>query len=261
MSLKTDWGSENFDLFFYRVANGIPTADREKLPTEYKSTLWRGNGSVNPNALKRFKFLDRAYVLNKAGGKIIYCVIEDEENGMTIEEFFEWKKEIKKKDRLSNGRVEMHFCLANKELSSVFNYLNQVYHGPSYNYRMKLKKPIPNPAVDYQKEMKSIVRMLMLWESRKREFENEFNINLPELYTLLAVYSEGEIKGSEIYKTLFVRAHDSSPRRIKQGFSSLRAKGMIQKHGNTSQTTFKITAAGIDAVNRIVNKYALKLSN
>ena len=261
MRTKIDIGSENFDLYFYHQANSITPEEKERLPKEIVTTLWRHDGKVNLQRIKLFSIWHKLFILFKAARKNIYIVIQDDDKGMNPSEFLAWQKANKKKDyglKLAGQlKVEMQFTLANKEVCDVFNYLNHLSHSPAYNYLTKLKYQIPNSSADYKKQMKYLARVFMNWERSKKGWIHEFGIDLPELYVLLTLYAEGEIVGSSIYKEIFRRAYQSGAGKIKKAFGTLQVKGLIERQGSYKGATMRITAIGMDVINRAITKYAI----
>lgn len=259
LHVKVDIQSQNFDYYFARQAELIPMPDRELLPPGFNQVLYNSTGSVKLRHLRKFNLMERLFILWKAAKKNFYIVIYDESRGMSIEDFIQWTRQMRDNDTSREAADPLaesgHFILAGRQLAETFNYLNRVGHSPAMNYVTKLKEKMIHPQADFSRELRGLVMMLTAWESRKREWQNKFGINVPELYILMALYVKGEIKGSLIYKDIFRRAQMSSPSRIKECLLSSREKGLIIKGGITKNSTYRLTPLGADIVNKIIMTY------
>lgn len=262
MAEKTllDMSSENFDAYFIKQAKETSYSSREELPRDISSRLFKSGGQLNEKFAVNLGVLGKIFVLWKALRKRVYIVVEDEQNGMTPGQFLEMQKGIKKRDYSAesvSGISHGVFVLANKELSESFSYLNRLNNSGAYNYLTKTKNQPPNPTTEYKDRMNYITRFLLYYESQKKKWVAETQITIPEFLVLLFTYQGKEVPGAIMYKDVLKRAYQSSPKKIKLAFSVLQAKGMLKKSGMTSGAMMQITPLGIDAVNRILSKYAL----
>jgi hypothetical protein len=262
MAEKTllDIQSENFDSFFIKNAKETSYTDRESLPRYITSRLFKAGGKLNEKFAVNLGFLGKIFVLWKALRKRVYIVVEDEHNGMTPGQFIEMQKALKRGDYSSyqaSGLTQGIFVLAGKELSDSFSYLNNLSNSGAYNYLTKSKNQPKNPTTEYRDRMSYIVRFIVYYESNKKKWVSETGINMPEFLVLIALYHGQAMPGAEIYKGVFKRAYQSSPNRIKAAFGTLQFKGFITKSGLTNGAKMQITGLGTDAVNRILNKYAI----
>lgn len=262
MAEKTllDIQSENFDSFFINNSKEASTSAKESLPIDIKFRLYKAAGQLNQKFAVKLTAIEKLFMLWKAFNKRIYIVVEDEKNGMTINQFFEMQAGIKKLEygQQKTGLVaKAHFLLADKQLSDTFAYLNDLCHSPAYNYLNKSKNQPKNPSTEYRERMNYISKFLTYYESNKKKWVSETGISIPEFLVLIYTYHGKEVNGAEMYKNVYKRAYQSSPTKIKAAFRSLQHKGYIKKFGITSASKMQITSLGVDAVNGILNKYVL----
>ncbi len=261
--LKTrfDIECENFDLYFASVVPTLTPAQKEKLPRDITFKLFRKGGSFNTTSSSKLGFIARLVILWKCLRKRIWIVVEDEENGLTIEQFLELREAQKKKDysqeRASGWIANATFITASKELGDTFAYLNLLSTGPAYNYLMKGKNNIQNKTSEWNKQMKFICNFLAHYESIKKVIVSEAKLSMPEFFVLLYYYNGKESAGSFLYKDFYKRAYQSSPTKIKTSFGTLQHIGYLEKTGQTKGASFRITALGSDTVNWILSKYVL----
>lgn len=257
MAMQFDIRSENFDLYFYRQVEGAPKEKRELLPKEMAAVLWTNNGAISKKSLHRFNIFHRLFILNKITGKDITITVSDP-NGVSLKEWDEFKK--KKDYSIGSGEqlyVDATFVLGNKETTDTLNYLNHLSHSPAYKYATRLKNDIPNKSVEYNKQMKYMACVFAGWEANKKSWQNEFNVNLSELYVLLALYTNGEMVGARIYQQMFRRTYHAGAGKIKAAFGTLQSKYMIERLGIKRIATLRITSLGIETVHQIIRKYGL----
>lgn len=262
MAEKTlfDMSSENFDAYFIKQSKETTYANREILPRDLSSRLFKEAGQLNEKHAVNIGFLAKIYVLWKALRKRIYIVVEDHQNGMTPGQFIEMQKAMKSRDYSVEsvaGITHGVFVLADKELSDSFSYLNRLDNSGAYNYLTKTKNQPSNHTTEYRDRMNYITRFLLHYESQKKKWVSETQITIPEFLVLLFTYQGKEVPGSIMYRDVLKRAYQSSPKKIKLAFSVLQSKGMLKKSGMTSGAMMQITPLGVDMVNRILSKYAL----
>lgn len=129
--------------------------------------------------------------------------------------------------------------------------------GPSANYLLKSKNPVKNHVTESEKAAQYVVRFLSHWEAVKKELVSKSGMNIPEILVLLALYQGNELQGAILYHTVYKRAYQSSPGKIKAAYRSLYAKGYINKTGVTSNSILQITALGKDVLRGILDKYVV----
>jgi hypothetical protein len=258
---RFDIECENFDLYFASIVPLLTPQQKERLPRDITFKLFRKGGDFNTTSSSKLGFIAKLVILWKCLRKRVWVVVEDEENGLSVEQFLELREAEKKKDysieRASGFIGSATFITASKELGNTFAYLNLLSTGPAYNYLMKGKNKIPNKTKEWVDQMKYICRFLVCYEGNKKKVVSELNFTPPEWYILLCLYDGKEVKSNTIYQGTFKYAYQSSRHKMKLAFGFLQAKGFIEKTGAAKGTWFRITASGSDMVNTILSKYAL----
>jgi len=264
MPLKTlfDVSSQNFDFYFANEIEKITPQAKEALPKDISFKLFRGAGKFKPTSMSKLGFLGKLFILWKALGKRWWIVVEDEEKGISINQFEELSKKKNKQQKgieQSNKLVSSgEFILANKELSDALAYLNQLSVSPAYNYISKVKNMPLNKADKWNTEMKYITRFLCFWEGNKKRWSLQNHVSIPEFLVLMYTYSQDKpLVGSIMYKEIFFQAFQSSPGKIKTAFGTLQSKGYLLKTGFSSGAMLEITPLGKSVVNEILTKYAV----
>lgn len=256
-----DISCENLDLYFDRHLPLLTPEAKDGLPRDIIFKIFRKGGVYNSKSTSKLSFLAKLYILFRSLRKRWYLVIEDEENGIGLDQFKDLNKTIKAREYsvpdaerfVSTGSL----ILANKELSETFSYLNKLGMSSAANYLLKTKNPIKNPTTESDKQTQYVVKFLIHWESIKKDVVSKTGMNMPELYVLMALYHGRETVGATFYKELFKRAYQSSPAKIKLAFGSLQQRGFIQKHGIGRGAKLQITALGKDAIRGIFDKYLI----
>lgn len=267
MAEKTrfDIDSENLDLFFEGTLATLSKSAKADLPKDILHKISQKGGRANSNSTSRLNFIAKLWILWKYLNKRFWIVIEDEEKGLSIEQFFELRDAAKSKSKTINKEEEMiaagMFVTASKELGDAFSVLNRMSASNMYHYiqraKYNVKLPTKSRAEQWKKDMTSIARFVTFYESNKKKWVQQNVITIPEYYVLLALYGGEAVKSSDIYKVTFKYAYQSSGTKIRTAFSSLQKLGYIEKIGKLSGTQFKITPLGTDAINAILTKYAL----
>lgn len=263
MSLKTilNLEAENFDYYFANEVDNISPAAKDSLPRDISFKIFRGGGKQDSNSTSKLSFITKLYVLWQALNKRFFIVVEDEENGISTEDFLALRKPQKKRDSsifmADTLKASGTFILGNKELCDTFAYLNRLSTSPAYNYISKAKNTASKGAAEWSKQMEYICNFIMTYERNKKTWVADHGISIPEWLVLIYLYHGNEVLGSPIYKNVYKRAYQSSPTKLRRCFSVLQAKGLMQKTGDTSGAKLSITALGKDKVNTILTKYAL----
>jgi len=259
--LLFDISSENFDGFFEKEAEGMTEAQKEILPKELLFKLYAKGGRVNAKETAKMSFLSKLFVLFKVFRKKIIIIIEDANNSMTVEEFFEWKKETDKQvysqDSANKLISNTHFVLGNKELCDTFHRLNGLSASPMYSYLIGAKNKDYTQPQKWLDAMDYICRNLSHYEANRKKIAMQQGLSMAEWLVLIHLYSGNLVKGSTIYKSHYKYTYNTSSRRIKGAFSVLQSKGFIEKVGVTSDAKIRITALGKDKTNEILKKLVL----
>jgi hypothetical protein len=258
---RFDIDCENFDLYFAKQIPAIAPEVKQTLPKDVLFKLFRKGGEFNAKSTSKLGFLAKLFILWKCLNKRWWIVVEDEHKGMSIEQFFEHKKDIKKREygiTKAEGLASTGcFVLASKELGDCFEYLNRLSVSPAYNYISKAKNKIPNKTAEWNEQMKYILRFITCYEGGKKSWSSSNQLSIPEWYVLAALFHGKDVPGSILYQETFKRAYQSSPNKIKRSFSTLQSRGYIEKTGLTRGATLRITSLGKSVVVSILEKYAI----
>jgi len=263
MSEKTlfDLSAENFDYYFANELNKISPESKDSLPEDVSFKIFRGGGKQNTTSTSKLGFIAKLFILWKALNKRWFLLVEDEENGLSTDDFLALRAAQKKRDYkfgttqwlVSSGT----FVLASKELSDSFAYLNRLSLSPSYNFLTKAKNKSSNGAAEWSKQMEYICNFIMTYEANKKRWVADYGISMPEWLVLIYLYHGKEVVGSPIYKSVYKRAYQSSPTKLRRCFGVLQSKGLMQKTGEGNGARLSITPLGKDIVNTILTKYAI----
>lgn len=242
---------ENFDLYFEKLAPLISQPAKEALPKDILYRLRKG----------KLTFFGKLWVLWKCLGKRWWLVVEEENGGLSVEDFVELREAIKRRDfgvPKAEGFISTGtFVTASKELADSFNYLNRLSTSPAYNFLQRAKNKGANKVAERKDQLLYICRFLSHWESVKKRIVSEMSLGIPEVLVLLYYYNGKEMAGSALYKEYYKRAYQSSPTKIKAAFGSLQSMRYLEKIGHTKGATFNITPLGTDIVNTLLSKYVL----
>jgi len=242
---------ENFDLYFEKLTPLISQPAKEALPKDILYRLRKG----------KLTFFGKLWVLWKCLGKRWWLVVEEENGGLSVEDFVELREAIKRRDfgvPKAEGFISTGtFVTASKELADSFNYLNRLSTSPAYNFLQRAKNKSLNSVSKKEEELMYIARFLCHYEASKKKWVNQSILNVPEWYVLLALYHGNEVVSTSLYKETFKYAFQSSINKIKKTFRTLKDRNLIEKIGTTRKVTLKITPLGKDLVREILNKYAV----
>jgi DNA-binding MarR family transcriptional regulator len=256
-----DISCENADLYFDRHLPQLTPEAKDGLPRDIIFKIFRKGGVYNSKSTSKLSFLAKLYIMVRSLKKRWYLVIEDEENGIGLDQFKDINQAVKDREYsvpnaerfLATGSL----ILANKELSDTFSYLNRLCMSPAANYLLRAKNSTKNRTTENEKAAEYVVRFLVHWEGIKKELVSKSLLSIPEVLVLLALYKENELKGSVLYHGTFKRAYQSSPGKIKAAFRTLHSKGYIIKFGVTSDSKVQITPLGREILRGILDKYVV----
>lgn len=251
MTTVFDLMADNLDLYFKRQAASISPQAREGLPPDV----------IKKIRLNRLSFLGKLFVLWRCLRKRIFIVIEDEEGGLTPEQFADLRKAIKNRDYGTDRANEMIaqgvFITGSKELCDTFDYQNRLSGSAAYNYIQKIKNHPTSKVKEHLDQRKFLCRFLINWEKRKKDMVADVGMDMPEIYVLLYFYDIEEGIGSKFYREVMKRSYQSSTTKIKLAFGSLQIRGYLYKSGDGRGARLRITDLGKDVINRILVKYAV----
>lgn len=258
--LRFDILNENFDYYFSDNASKLNEEQIDDLPGFLKFKLFRSRNSFNENNTSKLTLLQKLYVLTKSCKKKWYIVIEDEDKGLSIEDFNVFKKSIKKRELTitDSERLQLSgdFVLGSKELMESLAHINYLSVSSAYKFAIKGKN-LKSDFVEFKKNALYFTRLLMFYESNKKKMVIQKGFKMPEFYTLLYFYDGVKKKGADVYNTVFKNAYNSSKSQINTGLTRLHNKGYLTKYGSVRHTEYSITPLGVEAVNLILSKYVL----
>lgn len=261
MSLRYDINHENLAYYFGRRVSEIGQHSKELLPKDILYKIFDKKGKYRPEAGRKLNFLSKLFVLTRAVKSKWYLVIEDEENGIGVEQFLEKINRQKNLSITIDNAEELGdsgaFVLGNAELIQAFAQLNNLSLSPAYNYISKFKQTPLKEKIDWGEQAKYVLSFLTNFETVKKRIVKEREIQLPELYILLYLYDGISKPASSVYKVKYANAYNASKSQFQKAFGSLQAKGLVEKKGPNKIAQLKITALGISLVDEILCKYLI----
>lgn len=261
--LKTlfDVQSDNFELFFEKQITGMPESARSLLPKDMIERLFNAGFVPNPNKIRKLPFLAKLWVLWRCLRKRVWIFVEQEDGGMSQEEWLELREAVKRKDfgteRAASLDIHGHFCTVNKEFGNCLHYLNSLSLGPAYNYLNKYKNFVHTGGAKFEQQMNYIVRFLRYWEGSKKLWMLKHNLGIHQFLILLYFYDKGETVGSTAYKSTYINAYHGSTNMFKISFRTLQSRGFLVKRGRARGAKMEITASGRELVNSVLTDYAV----
>lgn len=259
--LKFDISCPNFDSYFSKSIENIGEQEKSSLPKELLFKLFRRGGIYDATSTNKLTFIAKLFILFKCLKKRWYIVVEDEENGMSVEQFWAFRKALGKRNYDLNNAGELIstgiFVLASKELAETYGHLNNLSVSNAYNFLVKTKNTEVSKFTEYRQRMDYITNLFSFYESQKKTWVMATGLSIPEFLVLTYIYSRGEVVSAQLHKTIYKYAYNSSSTQIKLAFGTLQRKGMVEKIGVNKAVKLKITAAGIEIIDHIFRKYAL----
>lgn len=258
MKFKCDLNADNFNLFFAEQASSMTPGQRENLPPELLSKIFRRDGKVSTQKLN---FLQKMYILSKGMGKDIFILMKDPDKGMGVYDFDRFSKHRQEREfdmeqadyYVSKGAIVM----SGNELIEYVAHVNGVSVSPAYNYAVKLKNSKAEKMPDYEKELGYIVKILKNYEGNKRKIVTQKLLTVPDLYVLYYLNDGTERGATKAYTDDFKYSFNSSRQQILNAFRKLCGLGYIQKYGEGKFVTYKITAIGKVKLAEVLKKYVL----
>lgn len=260
MALKPEIVNENFDYFFLHQAAKLSEEQRKRLPTELLSKIYRKGYRINSKSTSKLNFAEKLLVLKYLGKKWV-LLVEDETNGMAVEDFFKYKELTEKRnygESNSNGLLDNGvFALASDELMETNDRINRLSVSAAYNYVVKVKTKNYLKPDEYKAGMNFLCRFLTHYESNRKKMMMETGLNMAEWLTLIYLYDGEEKVLSVLYKEKYRHSYNSSATKIRLSFCSLQEKGLIVRHGVKASSKFQITAMGKQKVSQLAAKYVV----
>jgi len=260
---KYDFVSDNFVNYFLAQIKGLTSSQKEKIPEVLRLKLYSKSDNEKfvvgrSNSLTIFQ---RLFILWRVMRKKIYIVIEDEDNGLSIEDFIkakEWGEgRTVNEDRAGWLISQGHFVLGNKDLCEAFHYMQMISVSSAYKYLLTLKNLKPTKYHNYKVETDYIHSLIMNYESRKKLISRNAGVTVPEWYVLL-YFSDGKEKGaSSIYTGQYFNSHNASRMQLLNAIKSMVDRGFLTKYGKTFKATYIISPYGLDKLYEITSKYVI----
>jgi hypothetical protein len=259
--LQFDISNDNFDAFFASQAAGMQEAQREQLPKELLYKVFSKGFRVNTKSTRKLSFLAKLFILFKVLRKRVIILVEDEVNGMEIEDFFNWKKMIAKENygqENSNKLItDASFVLGNKELCDTFHRLNMLSVSKSYTYLSNSKNKDYTRPQQWLEAMNYINRFVSHYEANRKRLSMQTGLTMADWLVLTHIYHGNLVDSSPIYKEVYRYCYNSSSAKVKNAFSTLQSRGFIEKIGVTKGAKIRITALGKDKVNEVMAKFVV----
>lgn len=242
---------ENFNLYFEKLVPLISQPAKEAIPKDVLFKMRRN----------KLSFFGKLWVLFRCLRKRIWIVVEEEEGGLSVEEFVELREAIKRRDYgvpkaeglISSGT----FITASKELGDTFDYLNRLSTSGAYNFIQRAKNKIQSKTAERNEQMEFICRFLVHYESNRKRIVLNTKIEMAEWLVLIYLYNGKEMQGSPIWKEVYKYSYNSSQTKIKVAYGTLQNRNYIEKIGVGKFTKFKITPLGRAAINEVMDKFVL----
>lgn len=260
MGIKLNLHQENFDLYFANQVQFLTEHQKAKLPKTILMKLYRGGAEFNPRNTNQLSTLERFLVLNKALGKRIHFIVEDDK-GVSLDDYANFRDDLKRlpNDVSAIDEFDGAFFLSNKDLSDGFDYLNDLATNPMYAYHKRLKNMPKSKIKFFKDKMAYIVRMFYNYEISKKKMVMQCGLNMPELLVLMYLYTvNGYTKTSQLHKKELRYCFQSSTTRLKEAFGTLQTKGFVNKRGNTKSSELSISQYGKEHLNDIIHTYFSK---
>ena len=258
MALKWDLKNENFEYFFLEQSMLMSERQKSLLPPQLLYKIFTKGNRVNSKSTSKLSFIEKIFVLVRALNKRWILLVEDDEKGMNVEDFFKYKEQTKKRNYTADSATDLssegEFILGDSELFDTFYKLNCLSVSPAYNYLMKTKTKDYFKPDEYKKAMKFLASWINNYESKRKKIVTEGGISMAEWITLTYLFDGEEKNGSVLYKEKFRYSYNTSATKIKLSFGTLQNKGFITKYGNGQGTKLQITSLGKDKLRSIFEK-------
>lgn len=256
-----DISCESFDLFFEKELEKISEPQKELLPEDLVYKIINKGGIVHSKSTRKLSFLSKLFILFKALNKRCIIIIEDEEKGITEEEYFKLKKKIEKHDfGEKNASVlvsHLTFVLGNKELVDTYHRMNLMTASPAYNYLVRSKNKDYTKGGEWLAAMNYINRFLSNYEANRKRITMQTGLTMADWLVLIYLYHGNLVPSAAIYNEFYKYSYNSSASKIKGSFSLLQTRRYVEKVGSTKKAKIRITALGRDKVNEIMARYVV----
>jgi DNA-binding MarR family transcriptional regulator len=262
---KTRWGleNENFNFYFHKLTALMTEAQREALPRDLYFKLFKRGGAYDTTSSNKLTFLAKLFILIKALRKRVIIMVEDDNEGMDEEEYFQYKALLSKRkiptEVISNLVEDAVFVLGNKELFSTYSALNQASCGPAYNYMIKAKNEASSKVEGFCEAQDFVPKFITNYESNRKRIHMNSGLNMSEWLVLIALYHGREIQSSVLYNDIYKHSFNSSKTKIKVAYGTLEMRGYIEKIGQWKWMKIRITPLGRDKITEIITKRLISI--
>lgn len=260
-----DIQSDNFELYFDKQLDAITPKNREFMPKSLAHKLYSVEGKRRRNG-GRIPFATKLWILWRLLKKRIWIVVEDQDGGIGIEDFVKLReaKKLHNHEIVDDLMENATFVTGDKDLCYAMQAIHGASASPHYNYinRTRNRKDIVKSCntEEAKKQLKFICKFLQNYEAIRKDITVKCGLAFCEWLVLIHLYHIGkETTGSTIYREIYRRGYNSSENKIRNAFITLQQNGFIRKIGLTRGAKFEITALGIDAVHRVMNKLVLPM--
>lgn len=265
MADKTKWDidNENFNHFFHKLSSLMTEHQREVLPKDLYFKLFKRGGAYDTTSTNKLSFLAKCFILIKALRRRVIIMIEDDKEGMDEEEYFKYKGLLSKRQYTVSGAADLIedavFVLGNKELFETHSRLNELSCSKPYNYLIKAKNANANKTTQHLSEHDYVVKFLVNYESQRKLIHMNSGLNMSEWMVLIALYDGKEVSGSKLYNEIYRYTFNSGKTKIKRSYSSLEARGFLEKTGRLRWMKLRITPLGRNFITEIMSKRLINI--
>lgn len=255
---KIDFQAESFDNYFGVYVSKMTQEHRASLSPNILFRLFKKKGKQE---FEKVSFFKKWYILMRAFKKRLFIVIEDQVNGLTPEQFIEFKNRKKRQEPGVADAEELighGVCvLGNSDLVNWLAHLNGICDGPTYNYAIKIKNNQSVKFPQISKEIAYFSSVLFNYEFNKVKFFREREFGQVEFLILLYLYDGGQKESTPFYTQILKGYPGCGRRTTMDGFRRMESMGYITKLGVTNFTGYRITDLGKQVYHEILKKYII----
>lgn len=252
-----DFYSENFENYFKDIVVGMTQIQKDSLPEQLLFKLFSGEKLTHGN----LSFKEKVYILNTVFRKKVEIVIEDENDGISLEDYCLAKKAQAGKrtntELLSEPRVQASFVLADRDFFKSIAYFNQIFTTEIYKlYKRTFDFDRTQKDINYNKGrevVKHITELILSYEINKKRFVMTNNLNPGKLYALI-YFSTGEKLGSSFIKKDFKYSYNCNAVMLSKAVKELTDTGYLDRRGGTTKYRYTLTAKGQHILNRVIEQ-------
>lgn len=265
MANKAKWDVENvnFDHYFHKLSALMTEKQRDTLPKELYFKIFKRGGAYDTTSTNKLSFLAKCFILIKALRKRVIIMIEDDNEGMDEQEYFEYKKLLSKRQYTISGASDLIedavFVLGNKELFETHSRLNELSCSSAYNYLIKAKNSLPNKTAQHSIEQDYVAKFIVNYESHRKLIHMNSGLNMSEWLVLIALYDGEDMAGGKLYNDIYKYTFNSGKTKIKIAYGTLEARGYLSKHGKWKWMKLRITPLGRHIVTEIINNRLINI--